>query len=173
MLWLACCLGAVAYRKLAIPTGAVCFAPLASHRNCVLPKPTHLLNEFPSAPAWCALLPGMLLFNWPALVFFFFSSEQPSVSLESRKVVRLLSGGQEGEQCRCECVWVRLKILWKEKDMGLFRRIKQFKKRIKLFLNACVYSFCWYVCVLDWSLDGPPSRPPPPSLLCLWTLSEN
>lgn len=70
VLWLACLHIAVAHRKLAIPTGAVCFAPHTSHRNCKLPKTTHLLNEFSSAPVLCPLLPRTLLFNWSALFSF-------------------------------------------------------------------------------------------------------
>lgn len=66
----------------------------------MLPKTTHLLNEFPSAPVWYALLPGTPLFNW--------SAHPPTihgVSLESCKVAELLSEGQEGDQyvCVCEC----------------------------------------------------------------------
>ncbi len=99
VLWLACLFGAVAYRKLAFPAGAVCFTPLTSHRNCVLPKTTHLLNEFPSAPVWYALLPGTPLFNWCVC-----PPQQPTVSLESCKVVKLLSEGQEDDQC--VSVWV-------------------------------------------------------------------
>lgn len=86
--WLAP-IGAVAFRKLAIPFGTVRFAPLPSHRNNKLPKITHLRNEFPSAAVWYTLLPGMPPFNW--------SAQQPTPSLESHKVVRPSSGGQEGE----------------------------------------------------------------------------
>lgn len=63
--WLAC--------SVLLHTGSLLSLPALSashlsprHRNSVLPKITHLLNEFPSAPVWCALLPGTPLFNWSA-----------------------------------------------------------------------------------------------------------
>lgn len=63
--WLAC--------SVPLHTGSLLSPPAPSashlsppHRNSVLSKITHLLNEFPSAPVWCALLPGTPLFNWSA-----------------------------------------------------------------------------------------------------------
>lgn len=96
----------------------------------MLPKITHLLNEFPSvfSPAMLSLRPGTPPFNWSASwplpsTSSFSSRTKPRCSLEGYKVVKPLSAGQEGQaECLsaevCLCVtdlidWCQLEeIRW-------------------------------------------------------------
>lgn len=64
-----------------------------------------------------------------------------------------------------------------ERDHFLIQVNEEVVPAVFLYTCKClpVFIICMArcVCVLDCGLDGPPARPLPPSLLCLWTLSEN